>query len=529
MTRLRTSLGVVLVLFLLLGGIAWPQPALGGEDVRAEVIALIEQYYLGTVDPGIYENSSPAAIVRGLNDPYSEYLTGQEYEQFMQEMDGAFCGIGAYLENVPTGVLITDTIPGSPAEVAGLRAGDVINAIDHQPVKDMSVEEIRAKIQGREGSKVVLTVMREAQELEFTLVRAAMAVPSVRGQQLDHRVAYLGVRSFSSNSAFEMEHYITSLDPECDQWIIDLRGNTGGYISTAAELAGFLMKVSNMVVIQQKEGRLQLPVVPQATMIKEPVIVLLDGYSASASELLAGALKDYQRALLVGETSYGKGTMQQIIPLSNGDALKLTVAEFYSPQGHKIHHNGVTPDIKVPAPEALEAAWLLLSQPAGGSSRAYVELGGGKFVIDLSVARSDDYWEAWNSLTGNLNTVEVEYESGGTTSTLILDRDEIARHWPLYYPDYSFWGEYSHLNKGEDILLSIAGLNDNCPNDSAGLELIDSQSGERITYNITKHGTLLRLHPIAIAAGHEYWLLWHGGTEPSECAPPAIAILSYQE
>lgn len=529
MTRSRAVVRILLVLVLLLGGLVCPQPVLGRSDVRAEVISLIEQYYPGRVSPDMYQSSSAAAIVRGLNDPYSEYMSREDYNRFMEEMDGAFSGVGIYMETTPAGVLVTDTLPGSPAAAAGLKAGDLISGIDHKSVIGMTIDEIQSKLQGREGSKVVITLLRDAQELQFTVERAAMAVPSVRGQQLNDRVAYLGVRSFSSNSAFEMEHYITSLDPECDQWIIDLRSNTGGYILTAAELAGFLMKVSNMVVVQQKEGRLQLPVVPQSTMINEPVIVLIDGYSASASELLAAALKDYQRALLIGETSFGKGTMQQIIPLSNGGALKLTVAEFYSPRGYKINHYGVTPDVEVPAQEALEAAWLLLSQPAGGSSRAFIEIGGGKFVIDLSVARSDDYWEAWNSLTRQLSSVEVEYGLGGATSAIKLTREDIARHWPLFYPDYRLWGEYRHLESTADVLLSLDGLSSNWPAVSDRLELIDSQTGERVAYDVVENGALLRIHPLAIAAGHEYWLVWHGCAEPSECAPPGIAVLDYQE
>ncbi len=518
----------LIAIALLAGAVACPQTAQGRSDVRAEVVALIERYYPGDVDPRIYLHSSAAAIVQGLNDPYSVYMTEQEYERFMQEMDGAFCGIGIYMETVPEGILITDTMPGSPAEAAGLKAGDIIYAIDNVPVQGMAADEVQSRMQGREGSKAAIMVKREARQLKFTVERAALAAPSVRGKQLGDRVAYLAVRSFSSNSAFEMEHYITLLDPECDQWIIDLRSNAGGYISTSAELAGFLMKVSNMVVVQQKEGRLQLPVAPQSIMIDEPVIVLLDGYSASASELLAAALKDYQRALLVGETSFGKGTMQQLFPLSNGDALKLTVAEFYSPRGYKINHCGVAPDIRAPAQEALAAAWLLLSQPSEGESRAYIEAGGSKFMVDLQAARSDDCWEAWNILTKDAGALEVEYASGLPEGKIQLSRDDIVRRWPVYYPNYRFLGDFNNLAGDQPVLLSIQGLQPDGEEGGMGLELIDSQSGRRVSCATEQAGTLVRLLPGDISIGHEYWLLLHGQSADGADAPPAaIAILRY--
>ncbi len=529
MVRFSINLRVLLVV-VLISSLLWTQPALAMSGVRAEVIDLIEQYYPGKIDPGIYKIRSAPEIVAALNDPFSIYLEQSEYDSFMAELDGSFCGIGIYMDTAPQGILVTDILPASPAEAAGLKVGDLVKRIDYVSVQGLTLDQVQTKLQGKENTRVAMTIVRGEEQFDLTLKRAYMAIPSVRGQKLDNGIAYLQVRSFSSNTASEMEHYITTLDPDCDQWILDLRGNSGGYILTAAELAGFLMDVNNMMVLEQKEERFQLPVWPQAKMIDEMMIVLLDGSTASASELLAAALKDYQRALLVGETSFGKGTMQEMFNLENGDVLKLTVAEFYSPQGHKIHQVGVAPDVEVASEQALEAAWLLLSQPVGGCSRAYIEVGAGKFVVDLEVARRDDYWEAWNSLTDELNILQVEYGCGGTENAVELSRYDIKRHWPVYYPDYRLLGEYYQLDMDEPLILSIDGLNQKGPHGSDGLELIDSQSGERISFETEQLGNLLRLRPLEVLAGHEYWLLWHGRTNAgADASPPAIAVLHYRE
>ncbi len=522
---------MLLTLVFLLGIVCHGLPLQAAEDVRQEVVDIIQEYYPYPVEPGILQRTSAKAVVEGLNDPFSDYLTMDQYNGFMQSLDGSFAGIGIFVEMQPQGVLITDTLPDSPAQLAGLRRGDMIISINNQSLAGLTMQEAMDRLQGKEGSQVLLTVMREARQFDMRLKRAFLALPSVRGLQMEHRVGYVAVYSFGSNTAIELEQYIRAMDPDTDQWILDLRGNGGGYLFTAAEVAGYLMSVNNMVALKQKNDWLELPVVAQSTMIDEPVVLLVDGYSASASELLAAALKDYRRALLIGENTYGKGTMQQSFTLSNGDILHLTIAEFYSPLGNKVHQAGVKPDLEIKSDQALDAAWLLLSRPVGGSSHAYITVGGEKCLIDLQVARSDQYWEAWDSVTQNLDELSVECGINSAMHTVNLSRADVVSRWPVYYPDYRLAGEYYNLDKNQPVSVGIQGLDPSWPEFKSAFELIDSQSGERVSFDISSEGTALSLQPLESVNGHEYWLLWHGSPSAhgpaADSARPAIAILHY--
>jgi carboxyl-terminal processing protease len=506
-------------------------PALGAEyDTRQEVIDLIKAYYPHPVDDAVFARPSARMVVEGLNDPHSEYMSMDELNLFMGDLDGSFCGIGVVIEMLTQGMLITDTIPDSPAQSAGLQAGDVITAVNDRLLAGLSEEEARILLQGRAGSRVKITVMRDAQQLVMFLKRADLAVPSVLARQLDDGVAYLAVMAFGINTAEEMGQYIRRLDAVSDQWIVDLRGNSGGYIMSAAEIAGYFLNVGNLVILQQKEERVHLPVMPQSSFINEPVIFLTDEYSASAAELLAAAVKDYRRALLLGETTYGKGTMQEIFVLQNGDVLKLTVAQFYSPFGKKINQLGVQPDLQILSQEAVEAARLLLSKPRGGSSLARIEAGGQKYLVDLELAREQKHWQSWAGLTAAVNSFTVDSALTSQMHTISLSAQDIARRWPVYYPDYGFLGEFHHLPQAGPLYLSLDGLDDYLPENAAALELIDSRSGQRVAFDLHRQGTLFCLEPIDEMPGSEYWLVWHGLPEPTgQRVPsrPGIAILHY--
>jgi len=521
---------LLLVLVLCCAVLCNGSPLQAAYDVRQEVVAIIREYYPDPVDPGVLQRATARAVVEGLNDPFSHYMTPEQFSRFMQGINGSFVGIGIFIEMFPEGLMITDTLPDSPAHLAGLKKGDLITSINHQALTGLTLEEAARRLEGQEGSQVLLTVMRGSQRFELRLKRVALDAPTVYALQLHDRVGYVAINSFGSDTASELENYVKAMDMDADQWILDLRGNSGGYLYTAAEVAGYFINAGNMVTMRQKDEWLELPVVPQAARINEPLILLVDSNSASAAELLAAALKDYRRALLVGETTYGKATMQQGFTLSNGHILLLTTAEGYSPLGNKIHRQGVEPDLKVKAEEALDAARLLLSQPVGGSSHAYITVEGGKCLIDLTLARSDEFWESWLSITQNLDSMAVECDIASAMHTVILSRADIARRWPVFYPDYRLAGEYHNLDRAQAVSLEINGLPDNWAEVKSAFELLDGQSGERIPFDIAVQGTSITLEPLGPLNGQEYWLLCNGvpfAHAPSDPLPPAIVILRY--
>lgn len=303
--------------------------------------------------------SAIKGMVNSLDDPYSILLQGKSLEQFIQSLDNHYSGIGIYIVTNELGIKIVDVIPNSPAWVIGLSANDIITAVEGKPVAGISIEETRALLLGKEGSLVNITILRAGKELSFNVIRKDIQVKTVYSSRVGQkRFGYIRVINFGQTTVSEFEETLVKLKSQRIQGlVIDLRNNPGGLLSAVARMVDFFIP-NGMVVSTQKAGvgtardKLEVrPLVLFPTFI--PVVVLINKYSASASEIFAGAMRDHRRAVLVGENSYGKFSVQQLFPVyqdpkgENNAVLKLTIAKYFLPKGDSYEQVGIKPHILI--------------------------------------------------------------------------------------------------------------------------------------------------------------------------------------
>lgn len=293
-------------------------------------------------------------MMESLGDKHSTYMNPTVYQEATQQLQGSYAGIGAYVDTNATLLTITKPMPDSPAEKAGLEAGDQVIAVDGQDVTSLPPEAVRQKVLGPAGSKVKLTIQRSGVNtpMDFEITRATIVVPSVSSKMLDNNIAYIQITTFGESTATDLHKQLGDLLAKNPKGIIlDLRDNGGGYLDTAISVVSEFVP-SGVAVIEKSGDGSQTPYEVQkgglATDAKLPMIVLVNAYSASASEITAGTLQDYGRAKLLGETTYGKGTVQNWVPLDNNQgAVRITIARWLTAKGRTIDEKGLTPDIEV--------------------------------------------------------------------------------------------------------------------------------------------------------------------------------------
>ncbi len=316
---------------------------------------LVHQNYVDQpVDDVALMRGAISGMMQSLGDQHTSYMDPEDFKQANQSLEGSYEGIGAYVDTTSDYLTITSPIPGSPAEAAGLLPGDKIVAIDGEDMTGIDSELVRQKVLGPAGSTVVLTVMREGEDkpLDFSIVRAQITIASATGKMLEGDIAYFQVTTFGSNTMPELEAAIAEVMPQKPKAVIlDLRNNGGGYLQTAVEVASQFMGEGVVLYEQYGDGtRNTFEVIPggKVTDTSIPMIVLINEGSASASEIVAGALQDTGRAKLLGTVSYGKGSVQNWIPLSNDNgAVRITIAKWLTPNERTIHKIGLTPDYPV--------------------------------------------------------------------------------------------------------------------------------------------------------------------------------------
>lgn len=313
-----------------------------------------ENYVDQPVDDVALMRGAISGMMDALGDQHSSYMDPEDYKTANEGLEGEYEGIGAYVDTTTEYLTITSPIPGSPAERAGLLPGDQVIAIDGEDMTGIDAEVARLKVLGPANTTVVLTVLREGESepLEFSIVREKITIASSSGEMLDNRIAYVQVTTFGSNTTPELLATLQELMVQNPKGIIlDLRNNGGGYLQTAIEVASQFMNEGVIMYEVYGDGtRDMYEALPNglATDINIPMLVLINEGSASASELVAGALQDSGRAKLVGTVSYGKGSVQNWIPLSgeNG-AVRITIAKWLTPNENWIHEVGLTPDYAV--------------------------------------------------------------------------------------------------------------------------------------------------------------------------------------
>ena len=314
---------------------------------------MINQLYIGDIDEESMLEGAIKGYVEGLGDPYTEYLTKEEMEEFTEETNSEYVGIGVYVGNdtVNNTILVVGVMKSSPAEEAGIQIGDVIEKIDGVAYTGEQLDEATKVLKAEEGTTATLTIRRDNEEKELTVVRRKITVQHVASEMLENNIAYIQIDSFDANVASSFEEQITSLmNNGATGIIIDLRNNGGGIVDEATGIADLFLDKGETILItkSKKENNEEETKSERDPIVNDiPVVILVNEATASASEILAGALKDNYGATIIGKQTYGKGVIQTLYTLTDGSGIKITTEEYYTPNHNQINEVGITPDIEV--------------------------------------------------------------------------------------------------------------------------------------------------------------------------------------
>ena len=309
--------------------------------------AIHKDYFREISDTKLWDSATDG-MVQALDDPYSALLMGDNYDNFMKQATGEYGGIGVVVGMDADNVFRVVTVfPKSAAEGADILPGDVIVSVDSLLAKEASIEDIAQAIRGEAGSVVTLKLLRDGEALTKEVTRSQITVPTVETKKLTDEIGYVHVYSFSQNTAKEFQEKLADLKAQgVQKLVLDLRMNPGGMVDVVTDVAGQLLTGGTIVSYHSKNGILHSYDV-KGVEKPMPLAVLIDRNSASAAEILAGAVQDKKEGVVLGETSYGKGTMQMVLPLAKDEVLKLSIAEYLTAAGRKIDRVGITPDIEV--------------------------------------------------------------------------------------------------------------------------------------------------------------------------------------
>lgn len=355
------------------GSVKMTLPQTEPEDTESEVRMLSDSSVVGRqtndkletisdlIDKNFYfeeeEKQLQDGIIRGymeaLNDPYSVYYNAEEYASFLEDSGGEYVGVGVQVSQNPDTNVITvvKVFKDGPAEAAGLQAEDIIDGVDGEDVGDQDIDTVVKKIRGQEGTDVILNVYRssDGKKYDLKMKRRKVENPTVTSEMLDHNIGYVSVSSFYEVTAKQYKEAVEELKEQgMEGLIVDLRDNGGGLLDIAVEMLDYMLPEGKLVYTEDKDGNVTSEYnSSDEEKFELPLIVLVNGYSASASEIFAGAIKDYGTGKLVGTNTFGKGIVQRMFPLSDGSAVKLTIAKYFTPNGNDIHKIGIKPDVEV--------------------------------------------------------------------------------------------------------------------------------------------------------------------------------------
>jgi carboxyl-terminal processing protease len=320
-----------------------------------EILNRVKTDYVEPVSDDALLEDAMRGMLAGL-DPHSSYLNKEEFAEINVQTSGRFGGLGIEVQAFNGFVRVIAPIDDTPAARAGIQTGDLIVKIDETPVKGLSLTEAVKKMRGEPGTKIVLTVLREgaAEPMNFEMTRDVISVSSVRSRMLEPGIAYLRVTTFSSSTGKGLAEEFKKLrkaapDGKLRGMVLDLRNNPGGVLNAAVEVSDAFLDKGAIVSIKGRinDANREYNATPGDLLDSKPLIVLVNGGSASASEIVAGALQDHKRGLIVGGKTFGKGSVQTILPLQNDSAIKLTTARYYTPNGRSIQAEGIAPDITI--------------------------------------------------------------------------------------------------------------------------------------------------------------------------------------
>jgi carboxyl-terminal processing protease len=342
--------------------------------VFSEILALLEANYVEEVESDNLVNGAIRGMLKTL-DPHTTYLPPESYAQMKVDTSGKFGGLGIEI-SIRKGVLtVVSPIEGTPAYNMGIKPGDKIIMIEKESTLDFTLQEAVSMLRGERGTSVNITVYREGVKtpLEFSIKRDIISVKSVKKKLYPNNIGYIQIKSFTRSTSSDLDKALADFSTKkVSKLVLDLRNNPGGLLNQAVEVSDRFLSVENLIVYTQgrtEDQNMRFTTHDTATQVDFPMIILVNGGSASASEIVAGALQDLGRAVILGSQTFGKGSVQTIIPLSDGSALRMTTARYYTPSGKVIQENGITPDIIVEAEKPPLEAELTEDQKIANSEK----------------------------------------------------------------------------------------------------------------------------------------------------------------
>lgn len=348
----RTILTRIALVVVVLVGMLSP-PFIGElhavtDKQKDEIVNLIINNHVSGIEKSKLNTENIDTIISSLGDPYTQYFSPDEWEQFMDMLENNYVGIGIRVGQDDHGFFVNEVFPDSPALGAGMQDGDYIIAVEGKSTQGITTDELIARITGIEGTNVQITIQRSMKSIKLSMARQAIHVPALTSRLFDNGTGYIRISSFSSDADELFATKLKDMQAEgLKSLVIDLRNNPGGLLDTAANMASqFIKKGSLIHTVDRTKTETDYPINGKAPLTI-PITVLVNEYSASASEVLSGALQDYKLATIVGTKTFGKGSVQSLFNLAEGGVLKLTIQEYLTPLKHKVNHVGIFPDVNV--------------------------------------------------------------------------------------------------------------------------------------------------------------------------------------
>lgn len=411
--------------------------ALSLEDARN----LLRENYIDEIPEEILELPTVDQITDALGDPYTYYMTAEEYAAMDAGLSGSdVVGIGVMVEQRADGLLVTSVAPDAPAAEAGLRFGDLIVAVDGVTIQEAgSPDALTALVSGEEGTSVTITVLRDGEEWEAAMTRAAVSFPSVTGEVVDGHIGWIAYSSFGDGSSDYLESYIRAEDPDADRWVMDLRGNGGGYSDEIVAAVGHVVGNCDVAYLANRQGELGVwrsgtlatALTGEADgLIQEPLVVLVDGATASAAELFASNIRDYEEGLIIGTRTFGKGIAQSLFSFEDGSVFRMTTERYYSPAYVTPDRSGVLPHLVVNANLADEVALLLCGTAVEEPSEdvLILELAGHTWYVHREEALAEAGAAAFSELLSALPP-----STSMTLNGQVVTPEKVAQSWNVVF------------------------------------------------------------------------------------------------
>ena len=341
------------LIVLLAGGAVSCSVFKSEESQKMELLnSLIDRFYIGDVDETDLSEGVYKGYIEGLGDPYSVYYDEEETKQMSESLSGEFGGVGALMsQDRETGVItVLQVYDGSPAQEAGMRDGDTLYKVEGEEVTGEDLSDVVSKVKGEKGTQVTLTVLRAdtGDEEKLTITRDTIEAQTVSCEMKEGNVGYIRITEFDTVTYEQYKEALEDLEDQgMERLIVDLRSNPGGNLDTVCDILDLMLPEGLIVYTEDKNGEREEYTSDEENQFDKPLVVMMNGYSASASEIFAGAIQDYGLGQIVGTQSYGKGVVQSVFDLQDGTSVKLTIAEYFTPNGRSIDGEGITPDVEV--------------------------------------------------------------------------------------------------------------------------------------------------------------------------------------